>query len=223
MISILKRNSSAGFTLLESLLAIGILSVVIVQVVSVQSSNVAVSQISRDNMRATWAMRQAVSQLEYVLDALGASALPKTAFEYPWPSDDKFSIRVEFKEVSIEASRLLVSALKIASVVNDAGEDDDEGEEKSDPAASLKQFASLLDSKLPKDLYRTYQITVSWKDGDRTKSVESGGLIIDEKVISGMIMPTNDAPPSTTGATATAPPGGTAAPRPTPTQPSGFP
>ena len=64
-----KRQS--GFTLIESLMAISILSIVAVQILNVQSSSIQVAQSSRDNMRATWAMRSAISQMEYALDALG--------------------------------------------------------------------------------------------------------------------------------------------------------
>lgn len=203
------RRDARGFTLLETLLAIGILSVVIVQVLSVQSSNVSITQVSRDNVRATWAMRQAISQLQYVLDTLGVEGLPKNPVEFAWSADEKFVVRVEVKEENIEASRLLMSAMKLASF---GQQPDEESDEENDPQAALKEVASLLDSRLPKDLYRTFQIVVSWKQGDeRSRQLDGGGLIIDDKLIEGMIPAATAATAPATGA------GGNPAVTPSPT------
>lgn len=203
------RNRQSGFTLLETLLAIGILSVVIVQVISVQSTNVAVTQIARDNIQATWAMRQAQSQLEYVLDTLGVPGLPKAAPEFEWKPmpDDSYVVKMEFKDVNVKPSEVLITALKLAMGKGEK-ESEGEGEGGNDPTKGLKDMASMLDAQLPKDMYKSYVVSVTWKQGDgKSKQIDSGGFIIDEKVIEGLAAAGNasggPSTPSTSTSTST--------------------
>lgn len=179
-----------GFTLLETLLAIGILSVVVAQVVSVQGTQISVSKIAADNIRATWALRHMISQLQYVVETLGVAGLPKNPVDIPWSGDVNFTIRLEVKELNVEPSRMILSAMKLAMGGlggEDAANDESNKEAAQDSMAGFKEMASLIDSKLPKDLYRSYNVTVSWKEGDKSRSIEGGGMIIDNKVLVGLV------------------------------------
>lgn len=181
------NQNQKGFTLLETLLAIGILSVVVAQVVSVQSTQISVSQIARDNIRATWALRHMASQVDYVVDTLGVAGLPKDAVEIPWSADPDFTIRLDVKELNLAPSKMITTAMQIAKL----GSAENADEKKDDSAGGFKEIASMLDSQLPKDLYRSYMITVSWKEGEKTRSIEGGGIVIDNKAISGLIKTTS--------------------------------
>lgn len=177
----LKKHDS-GFTLLEALLAIGILSVVCVQIISVQASSLAVTVTTRDAMSATWALRSATSQIEYVLDSLGADGLPKERV-YPWPADEKYKISILTKETNLEASKLLFTALKLGSGAAIAGEEKSGGGEENDPAKGMKEIGEMLDSQIPKDMYKTLTLNVSWAEGEATKSIDGGMLVIDDSKI----------------------------------------
>lgn len=179
-------NNKKGFTLLETLLAIGILSVVVAQVVSVQGTQISVSKIAADNIRATWALRHMMSQLQYVVETLGVAGLPKNPIDVPWTGDASYTIRLEVKELNVEPSRMILSAMKLA-MGGAGGGAEEEKDEAKDSMDGFKEMASLIDSKLPKDLYRSYNVTVSWKEGDKTRSIEGGGMIIDNKVLVGLV------------------------------------
>jgi prepilin-type N-terminal cleavage/methylation domain-containing protein len=170
------RNES-GFTLIESLLAISILSIVAVQILNVQSSSISVTQNSRDNMRATWALRSAISQIEYALDALGPKGLVREA-SFPWSLDPAFTTIVKVEDTPLEASRLLMTAMKLGGAASAGPEGEDEGDGK-DAAGGFKEIGQMLDSQVPKDMYRTANVVVSWKEGDSTRSIEGGMLVID--------------------------------------------
>lgn len=166
-----------GFTLIESLLAISILSIVAVQILNVQSSSISVTQSSRDNMRATWAMRSALSQIEYALDALGPKGLPRDG-TFAWSLDPAFTTTVKVEDTPLEASRLLSTAMKLGGAAAPGGEDDEDGE---GAAGGFKEIGQMLDSQVPKDMYRTVNVVVSWKEGDTTRSIEGGMLAIDSE------------------------------------------
>jgi hypothetical protein len=44
-----------------------------------------------------------------------------------------------------------------------------------------KEIGQTLDSQIPKDIYRTIKVTVSWKQGEVLREIEGGFLVVDEK------------------------------------------
>lgn len=174
-----KQDNQSGFTLLESILAIGILSVVVVQILGVQTSSVMVTQTARETMRATWAMRQTVAQIEYVLDAFGAKGLPAEA-KYDWPADPGFVTSFVSTQTSIAASKFFTTAMRLGAQTNGDAEKNTFASE--DPASGFKGIGDLIDQQVPKDIYYSLAIVVNWKQGDTARSLDSGLLIVDDKV-----------------------------------------
>jgi|GEM_PF-612030 len=178
-----KLGNSSGFTIIESLMAISILAIVAVQILNVQSASITVTQSSRDNMRATWAMRSAISQMEYALDTVGPKGLPKEA-SFPWALDPQFTISVKVEDTPLEASRLLFTAMKMGGAAG-AAQSGAEGEESEDKTGGMKEIGAMLDSQIPKDMYRTANFSVSWKEGEGTRSLDGGMLTIDTSMLNG--------------------------------------
>jgi prepilin-type N-terminal cleavage/methylation domain-containing protein len=185
-------NKQSGFSLLECLLALGIMAVLSVQVLSVMANSIAISQKSWDNMRATWAMRSAFSQLEYVMDAIGFENLPKSEINYEWTGEKGFRVRFLVDEASIEASSLLVTALKAGAAMGAAQDPNAKKEDEAESGISeqIKSIGPMLDSQVPKDMYKRVTVEVSWPDGEARRTMEGGVLLINEKAIA--IMPSSD-------------------------------
>ena len=175
-------SNESGFTLIESILAIGILSVVVVQLLSIQASTMQLTKTARDNIKSTWAMRQAVSQFEYYADVIGVKELKDFETKFAWSGDPDFQIQLRSKEVPVEASKLLTTGMKMGSAMNQQGSE----AKAEDGTESLKAVFGMLDSQVPKDLYRSVSIVVSWKDGENTKSLEGGLVLIDDKSLQGL-------------------------------------
>jgi hypothetical protein len=177
----MKKNS--GFSLLESVLAIGILATMLVQIISMHSNSLAISQTTLNTMKATWALRQAMGQMQYVIDVYGSKEGNRFSnVSVPWSADSEFTIKATTKDMPIEASRLLVSAFRIGTAFSAQGaEDEGSAGGENDPASAIKSFAEQIDSFVPKDLYRTVNLEVSWKQGEATKSLDTGFFLIDSK------------------------------------------
>ncbi|MBM3381379.1 MAG: hypothetical protein FJY29_02960 [Betaproteobacteria bacterium] len=172
---------SAGFTLLESLLAIGILVTVFSQIVGVQASALSVARNNKANIQATWALRSLASQIEYIVDVRGVKALPTNSSQPPslkLNGDDKESISFQYtnKQALISASKFLQVSMNLG--MNVAGGGAEEGGNEQ-----FKQFGELLDSQLPKDIYRSIKLSALWKDGESQRSTELGLLLIDRKAV----------------------------------------
>ena len=196
MLNLLKKNSFSsegdqnkvfrkndGFTLIEALLAIGILSVVAVQMIAVQGTSLVVAQNTFKNVTATWALKSAESQLEYVLDSLGADGLTPEVSVVPVSAPD-FKVTIIKKEADLEASKLIGSVMKLGKSFGQGGgaaaesPDADASKEEESQPAGMKEMSAMLDSQIPKDLFKTVQILVEWPDGAGKKSIEGGVLYI---------------------------------------------
>jgi prepilin-type N-terminal cleavage/methylation domain-containing protein len=173
----LPKNSERGFTVIESLMAISILAIVVVQILNVQAASITVTQSARDNMRSTWALRSTLSQVEYAVDTVGTKGMAKSA-DFVWSADPNFKINVTLEDTPIEASKLLSTAMKLGASQG-SGENEESASKAGDTKGDLKEMASLLDSQIPKDLYRTAAIKISWQVGDKTRTAESGLLLVD--------------------------------------------
>lgn len=172
-------TKSSGFSLLEAILAIGVLSIVVVQIVNVQSASMEIAAISRTNQAATWALRSATAQLQYVLDVYGVEGLRPTQ-EFKAGPENEFTVIVRTEETSIEASRLLLTALRMASAFGGQGlpqEDNREAEEQ------YQEIGQMLDSQIPKDIYRTVKVSVSWNLAGNTREIDGGFLVVDDKAL----------------------------------------
>ena len=171
----------SGFTLLESLLAIGILVTVFSQIVGVQASSLAVAKNNKANIQATWALRSLVSQIEYIADVKGVKALPPESSQPPplkLDGDYEEAMRLGYKiqTPQIKASKFLLASVGLGKSLAD-GEDDSGGNDQ------MKQFGELLDAQLPSDIYRSIGLTASWNDGQTTRSTELGMLLIDRSAV----------------------------------------
>lgn len=175
------RNNSSGFTILESLLAISVLVTVFSQIIGVQASSLGVAKNTKANMQATWALRALSAQLEYIADVKGVKGLP-TESSVPAPlkfdSQESDIVRFEYKneQALIAASKFLLASMRLGQGMAAKGEDEG-GDDK------FKQFGELLDSQLPKDIYRTIKLTALWNDGQQQRSMELGMLMIDRRAV----------------------------------------
>lgn len=176
-----KATGQSGFTLLESLLAIGVLVTVFSQIVGVQASSLAVAKNTKANIQATWALRSLSSQIEYISDIKGVKGLPpETSGPNPLKlnGDDNEPLRFEYKnrQANIKASKFLSASLRLGQGLTGATEESG-GEDK------FKAFGEMLDSQLPDDIYRTISLTAVWNDGSQTRSIDLGMLLIDRKAV----------------------------------------
>ncbi|WP_186645941.1 type IV pilus modification PilV family protein [Fluviispira vulneris] len=180
------KNNESGFSLLECILAIGILSIVIGTIVGLQSSIISSTQISGDNMKASWAMRSAISQLQYVLDTGGSNAVPNEA-EFPWATDEQFKISLIKKELKeVKPSQFLLSAMGVYNLISP------DGNEQSDVSATFSSITPLLDAPAgaqSQSFFNNVTILVNWRDASTQRSITEGFFFIDKDALKGVNLP----------------------------------
>ena len=200
-----KNSNEAGFTLLECILAIGILSSVLASLVALQSSIIYVAQNSMDKLKAVWAMRQAESQLDYIIDAGGLSAIPAKA-AFVWSADKRFTVSINKKNLNdIKPSQFLITALKFYNL--------SKGDEDTDVQRMLAPVVQLIDTPPATSSSGTENtsirkgvedsnfinvfVAVSWLSGSTPLHFDDGLFLMDINSLSGLSLPI----PSTSGNT----------------------
>lgn len=181
-----KTCSQQGFTLIECILAIAILSVVVASIVGLQSSIISVTQIASDSLRASWAARSAIAQMQYITDTKSQSDIPES-IKIPWITNPEFSIlvsRAPLKE--IKTSQFLISALNIYNLVNP------QGNEKLDVEKSLGMISTTLDAgtnSSSKGTFSNVTIQVKWQSGITEKEISEGFFLIDKDIFKNISLP----------------------------------
>jgi prepilin-type N-terminal cleavage/methylation domain-containing protein len=177
------KHSEKGFTLIECILAVGILSIVVASIVGLQSSIISVTQIATDGMRASWAVRSTIAQMQYLIETQGQANLPENT-TLPWVTDNQFIItvnRTELKDVKI--SQFLTSAMGVYNIVNPAGN------ENLDTERMFSSINNVLDQDLTsnsKGFFSNFTINVKWNSGLIPKTISEGFFFIDNDTFKGI-------------------------------------
>ena len=167
--------AEASFTLFETVLALGILVVMVMQFMSVQGGAVKLSEFDRMATRATWLARAQIAQIEYHWKFRELTDLKLTATE----TEKEFSSDLCPKDVpggcpfrykmSIEEWKLpLLELLTGGAVSADASEEEN-------PMSGL--IREKIKENIGDEMLRIAHVEVSWPDGSKRDSVELAYLL----------------------------------------------
>lgn len=210
---IIKKNSrkiflnQKGFTLIECILAVGILSTVLFSIVALQSSIINTTQISSDKIKAIWALKSTLSQLEYILNTDGQAAVPDVV-HFPWTGDKQFTITVQRVDLKkIKPSQFLFSALKVANlspafsnqhidvdktfgpigaILDNTLENGAAHQPAAPTAAPAKSKPTSITSQ---SNFSNVIVKVQWNDGSTNREISSGLFLIDDSLFSDITIP----------------------------------
>lgn len=197
------KNSDSGFTLLECILAVGILATMLASLVGLQSSIIFVAQNSMDKLKAAWSMRQTYAQIDYLLDSGGFAAVPEQA-TFVWSADKKFTIVVTRKDLNdIKPSQFLITALKFYNLANPGG---NENLNVDRMIAPITQFldntpvsqtpGSVQNTAISKNAnqsnFANVLVSVNWDSGSTTSTSSSfsdGLFLMDLNALANLKLP----------------------------------
>ena len=182
----IKNHSEKGFTLIECILAVGILSIVVASIVGLQSSIISVTQIATDSMRASWAVRSTMAQMQYLLESQGQDKLPESN-TFPWVTDKDFQIKINRAELKdVKVSQFLTSAMGVYNLVNP------NGNENLDTEKMFASVNSMLDKPSgsnPKGNFSNFTIEVNWNSGTTSKNILEGFFFVDNDIFKNIKLP----------------------------------
>ncbi|MES2614217.1 MAG: type II secretion system protein [Bdellovibrionota bacterium] len=190
----------SGFTILECILAVGILSAMLASLVALQSSIVYVAQDSMQKLRAVWTMRQATAQIDYLLEVGGFPAIAEKS-QFTWTGDASFSALITRKDLNkLKPSQFLITALKFYNLANSNGNEHLNVEQSIGPMAQILDNIpvtqspgavenSSISGTANQSHFANVFINVSWMMGSESKSLSDGLFLIDNIAFANLKLP----------------------------------
>jgi prepilin-type N-terminal cleavage/methylation domain-containing protein len=171
-----RLSNSRGFSLLEVVIAIGMLGIIISSLVGFQSSSYRAIQASEQNLKSSWVMRAAYEQTKYNLDNIGVFKFPKTV-NYSSSLDPSFSVTITKSVLDrFKPSELIKSFFKIAKLQGNM-----ESSELSKKSTAVSTLGFELDGSIKPNSFCKMSILVSWLVGKKKQVFESRFFYIDKE------------------------------------------
>lgn len=171
-----RHSDCRGFSLLEIVIAIGMLGIIISSLVGFQSSSYRAIKASEQNLKASWIMRGAYEQAKYNLESFGVLNFPESV-DYKSSFDDSFSVTITKSVLDkFKPSELIKSFFGLAKLFGKI-----ENADLSKKKTAVSTLGFELDGSIKPNSFCTMSIIVSWLVGKKKQVFESRFFYIDKE------------------------------------------
>ncbi len=167
-----KNTSELSFTLIETVIALGLLVFVIAQYIAIQGNVAQSGELSRNVTQASWLAKRVMAQVEYY----GATK-PWKELNYE-DKDKSFEDFPDYK-YDIEIKEWKLPLLKLLS--GGGGEDSEKKDVDTKKSGGMPGIEGILKQVLGDDLLKIAHVTVYWPDGAQRSSIEVGYLLVNQQ------------------------------------------
>lgn len=169
-----RRRREGSFTLIETVIALAIITFLILEVSAVQGNSIVFSDYGRNVTQASWLARRVMSQIEYFASTKPFMDLVTEQKEQKFEDNDEYNYSIEIKEWKFPFVQLLQSAL------GGRGKDEDGRQKEADPGIS-KMIETVVEQIFGKEpIFMTAQVTVSWAEGAARNSTSLTYLLTNQ-------------------------------------------
>jgi len=177
------KPGERSFTLVETVIALGLMVFLIAQFVGVQAGAVSAADYGRKIAQATWLAKRVMSQVEYFATTKKWTELSTGPSEKDHPFEDfpDYKYDLEIKEWKLPILSLLGQTL------GGAGKTKEENESKDD-AKSSSPYDGMLKQILGEDLLKIAHVEVFWTEGAARESVSLTYLLVNQSKIDEAIL-----------------------------------
>jgi hypothetical protein len=176
---IVNNSSEASFTLIETVVAMGIMVTVIAQMAGVNSNAAYFSDYGRKSIQAVWLAKRVMSQVENYRDKYDFKAMKAEEENLKFDGVEDYD---EFREftynIALVEWKLPLVKLLTGGVGGGASEGDSEGN-----GGSGDMITNAITKTLGDDLLRVAHVEVFWPEGSRRNSESLTLLLTNQKKI----------------------------------------
>ncbi len=207
-----KKPGEASFTLIETVIALGIIAFLIVNVAVVQGNAIVFADYSRNVAQATWLARRVMSQVDYHWHTKPFKDLIATQGETKFEDFDEYSYKLEISEWKFPFVKLLETALSGGRKKKDKDDYDSRVSEvdTSGMSGMVEQVVKQIFADEP--IFLIAKVEVSWPEGAQRNSTSMTYLLTNQMKLDEAILGLKSVherltkPPAKPGAPGAAPP-----------------
>lgn len=173
-----RARSEASFSLIETVIALAIVSFVILEVAAVQGNSIVFADYGRNITQASWLAKRVMSQVEYYWRTKPFKELetnvPTQAFEdFP-----EYSYTLEIKEWKFPFTQLVQQVLGGGDKKGEDGEKQDSGGKPPISGDMIDQVVKQIFGDEP--IFMTAHVDVSWAEGAQRNSTGMTYLLTNQ-------------------------------------------
>ncbi len=177
-----KRPEEASFTLLEVIIAVGLLTAVVIQMATGQGTIFGMVDYGQRSTQAVWLAKRIMSQVEYNYHNVELKDMEIAVKDQVFrdvPSDFEYQWSLEIQEWKLPIFDLLAGG----GPKKEGEEDDSSSEEKPQNTGSqaLAGFEDAINKVFEGHILKTARVDVSWPDGARRSSISLTYLLTNQK------------------------------------------
>ena len=173
------KRGERSFTLLETIVALGLMIILVLEVASVQGNAIAFSAWIKRSSEATWLAKRVLSQVEY-----NASFRPLKELESSSVKDGRFEDMPDYSyDLTIQEWKFPLTQLITGGF--DAGKEGDEEGADGGMGAMIK---GIMEQVFGDELLKTAHVTVWWPEGAQRGSTSLTLLLTNQKKIDELLV-----------------------------------
>ncbi len=210
-----RARSQASFSLIETVIALAIVSFLILEVAAVQGNSIVFADYGRNVTQAGWLAKRVMAQVEYYWRTKPFKELETNVVEQKFEDFDEYSYSLEIKEWKFPFTQL------ISQVLGGGDSKDKDGEKKEASAGGKPPVSGDMIDQVVKQIFgdepifMTAHVDVSWAEGAQRNSTGMTYLMTNQVKLDeflGTLKPVFDKltkpPPKKTQVGKNTPPGG---------------
>jgi type II secretory pathway pseudopilin PulG len=177
-----RGRSEASFSLIETVIALAIVSFLIMEVAAVQGNSIVFGDYGRNVTQAGWLAKRVMSQVEYYWRTKPFKDLETSVVEQKFEDFDEYSYSLEIKEWKFPFTQLIQQVL--------GGDDKDKkatpGDTKeADPGGKPQVSGDMIEQVVKQifgdePIFMTAHVEVSWPEGAQRNSTSMEYLLTNQ-------------------------------------------
>ncbi len=172
------RYKYTSFTLLETIIAVSVMSIFILEVAQIQGGGIYFYEYGRNAVKASWLAKRVMSQIEYQWKQKDIKDLETETKETPFKDEPEFKYSITIKEWELPIFDLM------------SGKDKDKDSSSSSSSSSDNPMSAMGSSSMVKDTFssimdgsilKVANVKVSWPEGAKRNDVSLTLLLPNQK------------------------------------------
>lgn len=189
------RPGERSFTIIETMIALGILLPVIVETVATQGSIVNNNAYIRKMTEATWLAKRVMSQVESHYQNYPLKDLEQSGKEERFKDIDRDDVEFDYTyRLTIQEWKLPIFDILLGGGLNQSKEEEEKDEPNSSSASSsLPPFVEdMINSTFDGHIMKTAHVEVFWPEGASRSSVSLTLLLTNQKAVDAALITNKD-------------------------------